>query len=64
MGLRHYIIAVSLINVLIHNFKENHYEEKAINFYNQIVNIPCSTNLENEDIKRVVETIKNYEECC
>lgn len=38
--------------------------EKAINFYNQIVNIPCSTNLEKEDIKRVVETIKNYEECC
>lgn len=54
---------------LIHTqepYKKNQaYEIKnAINFYNQIVNIPCSTNLEKEDIRRVVKAIKEYEECC
>lgn len=38
--------------------------EQANLFYNQIVNIPCSTNLKKEEIKRVAEEIKKYEECC
>lgn len=45
--------------------KNQAYEvEQASLFYNQIVNIPCSTNLKKEEIKRVAEEIKKYEECC
>ncbi len=32
--------------------------EKAFEFYEKIVNIPCSSNLKEEDITRIVETIK------
>ena len=34
--------------------------EKAFNFYEKIVNIPCSTNLESKDIYRIVKTIRNF----
>lgn len=54
---------------LIHTqkpYQENQaYEiECSMSFYNEIVNIPCSTNLKKEEIKRVAEEIKRYEECC
>lgn len=31
--------------------------EKAKNHWEHVVNIPCSTNLKEEDVKRVVNTI-------
>lgn len=34
--------------------------EKAINYYEKIVNIPCSTNLTNDDIDRVTKTIREF----
>ena len=41
---------------------ESYRIEKAVKYYNKIVNIPCSTNLEDEDIKRVSNLIKNFKE--
>jgi len=34
--------------------------EKAIDYYEKIVNIPCSTNLTNDDIDRVTKTIREF----
>lgn len=48
---------------LIHTLKpykhcQNYKIEKAEQYYQKIVNIPCSTNLTNDDIDRVVKAIK------
>ncbi|MDR3594090.1 LegC family aminotransferase [Clostridium sp.] len=32
--------------------------EKAINYYNKILNIPCSTNLKQESIEYIIDTLK------
>lgn len=50
---------------LIHTLKpyedcESYKIEKALHYYDKIVNIPCSTNLEDEDLKRVVRLIKGF----
>lgn len=50
---------------LIHTLKpyENcqYYKiEKALEYYEKIVNIPCSTNLTEEDVMRVIKTIKEF----
>lgn len=49
---------------LIHTLKpyencQSYKIEKAKMYYDKIVNIPCSTNLKNEEIERVIKTIKN-----
>jgi dTDP-4-amino-4,6-dideoxygalactose transaminase len=33
--------------------------EKADKYWEHVVNLPCSTNLTAEDVRRVIETIKN-----
>lgn len=53
---------------LIHTLKpyagcQSYKIEKAIKYYEKIVNIPCSTNLTKEDMDRVVETIESYNLC-
>lgn len=50
---------------LIHTLKpykncQSYKIEKAEQYYQKIVNIPCSTNLTNDDIDRVVNAIKNF----
>lgn len=50
---------------LIHTLKpyqncQNYKVEKAIEYQEKIVNIPCSTNLCNDDVLRVVEKIKEF----
>lgn len=50
---------------LIHDLKpyldcQNYKIEKALEYYRQIVNIPCSTNLSDEDVCRVAEKIKEF----
>ncbi|MBQ8476647.1 DegT/DnrJ/EryC1/StrS family aminotransferase, partial [bacterium] len=50
---------------LIHTLKpyessEAYKIEKAFEYYEKIVNIPCSTNLAQEDLKRVAEAIKRF----
>ena len=37
--------------------------EKAIYYYDRIVNIPCSTNLTENDINRVIEVIRSSKLC-
>lgn len=37
--------------------------EKAVEYYEKIVNIPCSTNLTTEDIERVAKTVKEFSLC-
>lgn len=51
---------------LIHTLKpyescQSYKIEKAIKYYEKIVNIPCSTNLTSDDIDRVAEAIKNFD---
>ena len=36
--------------------------EKAIYFYNRIVNIPCSTSLSETELKKVCDTLRAFEE--
>lgn len=51
-----------LIHTLKPYIEEQSYEiEKAMYYYEHIVNLPCSSNLEFEDIIRVVSAIKNAE---
>lgn len=50
---------------LIHDLKpyhecRNYKIEKAVEYYRKIVNIPCSTNLCDEDVYRVAKTIKEF----
>lgn len=50
---------------LIHTLKpykncQSYKIEKAEQYYQKIINIPCSTNLTNDDIDRVVKAIKNF----
>ena len=35
--------------------------EKAIYYYDHVLNIPCSSNLEREDVHRVSSAIKQFE---
>lgn len=49
---------------LIHTLKpyencQSYKIEKAKMYYDKIVNIPCSTNLKDEEIEKVIKTIKN-----
>ncbi|MDR2457121.1 MAG: LegC family aminotransferase [Clostridiales Family XIII bacterium] len=39
---------------------ENYKIEKAYDYYKKIVNIPCSSNLKKEEVKRVSDLIKNF----
>ena len=41
---------------------QNYKIEKAVYYHNHIVNIPCSTGLNDDEIKRVINTIKNFNE--
>ena len=50
---------------LIHTLKpyqncQSYKIEKALKYYEKIVNIPCSTNLTKEDMNRVVEKIRRF----
>jgi len=50
---------------LIHTLKpyegsQTYKIEKALDYYEKIVNIPCSTNLSDEDLTRVIQTIKDF----
>lgn len=50
---------------LIHTLKpyegsQTYKIEKALEYYDKIVNIPCSTNLSDEDLMRVIQTIKDF----
>ena len=53
---------------LIHTLKpyqncQTYKIEKAIQYYNKIVNIPCSTNLTANNITRIAQTIKEFSLC-
>ncbi len=53
---------------LIHTLKpyencQTYKIEKAIYYYDKIVNIPCSTNLTEEDILRVAQTLEEFCSC-
>ena len=50
---------------LIHTLKpyegcQTYKIEKALEYYEKVVNIPCSTNLTEEEVNRVIQTIKNF----
>ena len=52
---------------LIHTLKpykdcQSYKIEKALKYYEKIVNIPCSTNLSKQDIDRVVSQITNIKQ--
>lgn len=52
---------------LIHTLKpyenyESYHIEKATRYYEEIVNLPCSTNLESEEVTYICEEIKRFEE--
>ena len=53
---------------LIHTLKpyencQSYRIERALDYYEKIVNIPCSTNLTDNDILRVAETVKEFSLC-
>ena len=52
-----------LINTLKPYLNAQSYKiERAKKYYDRIVNIPCSTNLTDIEIERVIKTIKNFDE--
>lgn len=52
-----------LIHTLLPYQKNQAYQiEKAVCYYEKVVNIPCSSNLKKEEVKKVAELIKKYEE--